>query len=130
MMPQQKTELTPAEWAIMRVVWDKQEVIVRDVFEALSEKEGWAQTTVRTMMERLVKKGWMKHKKIGPVYLYKPAVPQQQAVTQSLREMVSRVTDGNLASLVAQAVESGEISAQELAELEQLIKQKKEGKGQ
>ena len=129
-MPQKRSELTPAEWSIMRVVWDKQEVIVRDVFDALNEKEGWAQTTVRTMMERLVKKGMLKHKKIGPVYLYKPNVSHEQALTQSFREMVSRVTEGNLASLVAHAVESGQISDKELTELEELIRKRKEEAGQ
>ncbi|MCE5229859.1 BlaI/MecI/CopY family transcriptional regulator [bacterium] len=126
-MPPKRSELTPAEWSIMRVVWEKKEVVVRDVFEALSAKEGWAQPTVRTMMERLVKKGLLRHKKIGPVYLYKPGVSHDRALMHSFRAMAARVTEGNLASLFNHAVESGEISDKELAELEDLIRKRKEG---
>ena len=120
-MTPKQSELTPAEWNIMKVVWEKKEVVAREVYEELHDSEKWATTTVRTMMERLVKKGYLKQKKIGPVYLYKPAVKQEKVMSRTLRNMVSRMTDGNFADLVAYAVKSGEISEKELKEIESLI---------
>ena len=69
-MAKKNPDLTPAEWAIMSVVWESKEVIVRDVVEALRESHGWAQTTVRTMMERLVRKGHLAQRK-DPACLWK-----------------------------------------------------------
>lgn len=120
------TVLTPAEWEIMRVVWEKKEVIVRDVFEALRESRGWAQTTVRTMMERLARKGHLAQKKIGPICVYKPAVSRKKVVRRAVRDALSRLTGGSVAELVSYAVEDGKVSESELAELEKLIMQWKE----
>ena len=127
-MSANRPELTQAEWTIMRVIWQHREVIVRDVYQALAEHKGWAQTTVRTMMERLAKKGYLKQKKIGPVYLYQPAVAKKQVVRQAMRNLLARATGEGLLDLVACAVEEGAISDQELEQLEQLIQKQKEKK--
>ena len=51
--------LTPQELAIMKVVWRKEEVTVRDVHEALSEQREIAYTTVMTLMRILQEKGYL-----------------------------------------------------------------------
>ncbi len=119
-------ELTPAEWAIMGVLWARGEAVVREVWEELAPRHGWAQTTVRTMMERLAQKGWLRQKKIGPVFLYRPAVARASAVRRSVRELADRVAGGDLIDLVAYALGTGEVGAAELERLEQLIRERKE----
>ena len=49
-------ELTDAEWKVMNAVWDRSPTTVREVHGALSASTVWAYTTVKTLMERLVKK--------------------------------------------------------------------------
>ena len=125
-MPARPPELTPAEWEIMRVVWERGEAVVREVYEALAPSQGWAQTTVRTMMERLAHKGWLQQKKVGPVYLYKPAVGRGCAVRRTIRDLAERAVGGDLADLVAYAVGEGDVSDEELARLEELIRERRE----
>jgi BlaI family penicillinase repressor len=125
-MTPNRPELTPAEWAIMRVMWSRREAIVRDVFEALESSRGWAQTSVRTMMERLARKGWLKQKKVGPVYLYRPAVGRRRALRETIGELADRLLGGDVAELVAYAVEDEILSDRELAALERLIRERKE----
>ncbi len=125
-MAKKNTDFTPAEWAIMQVVWEKKEAIVRDVFEALRPAHGWAQTTVRTMMERLVAKGHLAQRKIGPVCVYTPAVSRKRVVRRAVRDVLQRMTGGSVAELVSYAVGNDTLSSDELAELDNLIQGWKE----
>ena len=61
-------DLTDAEWKIMKAVWDLKKTNVREVYESLLEGEGWAYNTVRTLMERLSAKGYLRAKKVGNMY--------------------------------------------------------------
>ncbi len=127
-MANKRPELTPTEWSIMRVLWDRGEAIARDVWEALEPTHGWAQTTVRTMLDRLAQKGWVKPKRIGPVFLYRPAVARDKAVRRSIRDLADRVAGGDWVDLVAYAVCEGDASGEELTRLEELIRRQKERK--
>lgn len=128
-MGPKKPDLTPAEWAIMRVVWERKEVVVRDVYEALKERENWAQTTVRTMMERLARKGYLRQKRVGPVYLYTAVVGRKPTVRRMVRDLLERLTPEGAMDLVAYAVEDADLSDSELAALEGLIRARK-GRGE
>ncbi|MEN6626835.1 MAG: BlaI/MecI/CopY family transcriptional regulator [Candidatus Sumerlaeia bacterium] len=127
-MTKKQPDLTPMEWAIMRVLWERGEAIARDVWAALEPTHGWAQTTVRTMLDRLAQKGWLKQKRIGPVFLYKPAVARDKAIHRTIRDLADRVSGGDLVDLVAYAVREADVSDDELARLEQLIRERKEKK--
>ena len=50
-------QLTELQLAIMRVVWDRSEATVQDIWEALHAERGLAQTTVATMLSRLERRG-------------------------------------------------------------------------
>jgi predicted transcriptional regulator len=78
------------------------------------------------MMERLARKGWLKQKKVGPVYLYRPAVGRRRALRETIGELADRLLGGDVAELVAYAVEDEILSDRELAALERLIRERKE----
>ena len=124
-MNRKQATLSPTEWGVMRVIWKRKEVIVRDVYEELQDHEGWAQTTVRTMMERLVRKGFLRQKRVGPVCVYKPAITYERALSRTLRDVAQRATGGDLSALVSYAIEAGEMSEEELAEIETQIRRRK-----
>src|SRR5438874_6715560 len=50
-------QLTELQLAILRVIWDRSEATVQDVWEALHAERGLAQTTVATMLSRLERHG-------------------------------------------------------------------------
>ena len=124
-MNRKQATLSPAEWEVMRVIWKRKEVIVRDVYDELREDEGWAQTTVRTMMERLVRKGFLRQKRVGPVCVYRPAIAYEKALSRTLRDVAERATGGDLSTLVSYAIEAGDMSEEELAEIETRIRKRK-----
>ena len=92
------------ELAIMKVVWRRKDVSVRDVYETLRERRTVAYTTVMTMMNTLEGKGYLKKALDGRAYRYRPAIPERRVVTAMVREFVERVFDGSAAPLLAHLV--------------------------
>ena len=115
------TRLTRAEWNIMKVVWRRKEVGVKDVHDALSKKRGWARNTVHTMMDRMTKKGILSQRRIGNVHIYRPIVSYARAMRQAARDFISRSLEGAVGSTFSYLIEDRDISEDELMELKKLI---------
>ena len=67
-MTKKNIELFDSEWTIIRIVWQRQPCAAPTVQEALQKEKAWAYTTVKTMMDRMVKKGLLKTQKIRNLY--------------------------------------------------------------
>src|SRR5690606_9558393 len=93
-------ELTSAEWSIMQFVWERGEILAREIHEALEGPEGWAPTTVRTMLDRLARKGYLRAKRVGPVYLYSAAVDRKGAVRHSFKDLLNRLKPAGTRDLI------------------------------
>jgi BlaI family transcriptional regulator, penicillinase repressor len=115
--------LTPQELAIMKIVWRRGTVTVRDVYEALRQSRRIAYTTVMTMMNILATKGYLKKEKDDRAYRYRPARPEQTVITSMVREFVSRVFDGASQPLLLHLVREGRLSEKERVELRRLIEE-------
>jgi BlaI family penicillinase repressor len=111
--------------AVIEVVWELGEANVRQVWKRLCRKKELAYTTVLTAMQRLERAGWLKHRVDGRKHVYLPTETRAQADAGSVRKFVQRMFDGNALVLFQQLVEDGELSDEELRELQQLINQKR-----
>jgi BlaI family penicillinase repressor len=80
--------------------------------------------TVKTLLNRLVKKGALGFTKEGRAYLYEPLVAERDCVTAESTSFLERVFGGSLQPMLAHFVESRKLSPAEIAELKRLIKQK------
>lgn len=115
--------LTPQELELMKIVWQKRQATVRDVYETLLEHRKIAYTTVMTMMRVLEKKGYVKTQRVNRAFVYRPARPQRQVVRSMVREFVDRVFNGSAQPLLVHLVEDRRLSPEELEELERLIRE-------
>ena len=77
-------------------------------------------------MQRLERAGWLKHRVEGRKHVYRPTRTRAQAGAGSVRKFVQRMFDGNALMLFRQLVEEGELSDDEIQELQQLINKKRE----
>ena len=113
--------LTPQELELMKIVWQKRQATVRDVYETLLEHRKIAYTTVMTMMRVLEKKGYVKTHRVNRAYVYRPTRPERQVQRSMVREFVDRVFNGSAHPLLVHLVEDRRLSPEELEELERLI---------
>ena len=117
--------LTDVEWAIMNVVWDRQPCAAGTVQEALEETHGWAYSTVKTTMDRMVAKGLLATHAIRNLNLYTAAVSRDDAKRGELQRLLRRAFDGALTPMIQFIVEEEGLSEQELQELRDIVNRAK-----
>jgi predicted transcriptional regulator len=118
-------ELFEGEWAVLQVVWQLQPCAAPTVQEALQSKKGWAYTTVKTTMDRMVRKGLLETEKIRNLYLYRAAVTKPQAQRSEIMRVVKRAFNGTLTPMMQFLIENDELSEEQYNYLERLIKSRK-----
>jgi BlaI family transcriptional regulator, penicillinase repressor len=119
MRPRSAT-LTAQELEIMKIVWQRESVTVRDVYEALLERRKVAYTTVMTMMKILEQKKYLKKTQNERAFVYRPAQPQRQVIGAMVRDFVNRVFNGSAEPLLVHLVEEHNLSREDLDEISRL----------
>ena len=109
----------------MKLVWDRGEATVRDVYEALLEHRRIAYTTVMTTMNILEKKGHLKKRAEGRSFIYRPARPRRQVVQAMVRDFVDRVFGGSAEPLLVHLLEDRALTEADVEELARRIRSRK-----
>ena len=122
MRPKHAT-LTPQELEIMKLVWERENATVRDIYEALLEKRKIAYTTVMTMMKILENKGYLKKTKQERAFLYRPTRPKNQVIGGMLREFIDRVFNGAAEPLVVHLVKEKRLKEKDLQKIARMIEE-------
>ncbi len=128
-MPKSRIELTETEWAIIKAVWETEPCTAPDIREQLWRQTRWTYSTVRTLMDRMVGKGLLTAEKAQHPTLYRSAVTREQAQRGELFYTLEHAFNGALTPMVQCLLDTGDLSAAELAELESLIKAKRKKAG-
>ena len=114
--------ISDAEHAVMEVLWDTSPLTAQDVAERVDPARGWSANTVKTLLGRLLAKAAIVHQADGRRYLYRPAVARDDYVTGESRRLIDRLFGGKLTPLVAHLAERDELTAQDIAEIEAILK--------
>jgi BlaI family penicillinase repressor len=110
--------ITRFELEIMDVLWRLGEASVREVCDALAEKKRPAYTTVQTIVQRLEQKGAVRRtRKIGNALMFEPAVTKRSAYRRVLDDLLE-LFGGSAQPVVAQLLESGKLTLEDLKALE------------
>ncbi|MEM7260857.1 MAG: BlaI/MecI/CopY family transcriptional regulator [Planctomycetota bacterium] len=116
--------ISDAEWEVMRVVWDREPVTARAIVEVLDSRKEWSEPTVKTLLNRLVRKGALGYEVEGKRYLYSAARSREECVREEGRSFLDRVFDGSTTPLLTHFLRESELSREEIRELEQLLREK------
>ena len=124
-MPKISVELTESEWSIIKVVWETEPCTAPAIQERLSKSTGWHYSTVRTLMDRMVSKGLLSAKKEGKLTIYSSTITRADAQRGELFYALKHAFNGALTPMVQCLLESNDLKADDLAELEAMIKARK-----
>lgn len=117
-----KQSLSPLEWEIMEKIWhDQKPVSVRDVLRQAYPNGEKAYTTVQTVMNNLVEKGFLQKEKIGLVNFYQPMRKKNDLLKQETSRFVEKVFGGSFQALANYIISSKKLSEDELIDLKKLI---------
>ncbi len=122
------TPLTEAQREIMEVVWERGEVTVSEVREALAPRRDVARNTVQTMMVRLEDRGWLKHREAGRTFYYAAARARASSLGAKVAQMIDRFFAGSPEEMVTALIEYRGLSENEGQRIRQMIEQAESNK--
>jgi len=114
-------ELTDAEWKVIRALWKRQPASARDVLEALHAETGWAYTTVKTLLSRLVAKGAASVRLRANTSLYEPLITEAEARRTEVKLLIDRAFGGASIPLLRFVLSEEKLSAKDRAELREIL---------
>jgi predicted transcriptional regulator len=97
-------DLTGLGWLeaeILRIVWDKGDVTVRDVYEEMRLRRRIAYTTVMSVLRNLSAKGLLEQDKSQAAYVYRAAVGDEEVARGILQAVVEKIMGGRTEPLIA-----------------------------
>ena len=114
-------QLTELQLAILRVLWDRGEATVQDIWEALHAERGLAQTTVATMLSRLERRGVVTRRAQSRQYHYRAAVTEREVQHSMVGELTERLFDGDVTALVQHLLSGQDVSPGDIAKIRDMI---------
>lgn len=124
---QKPIKISDAEWEVMEAVWPHTSITAAEIIAQLSPKRSWSEATVKTMLNRLIKKGALKHRSEGRRYRYSAKVSREQAVHQQTDRFLDRVYQGDASPLLSFFVKKQKLNEHELDALRRLLEEQDGG---
>lgn len=116
-------QVTEAESVVMDVLWTRHPLGADEVVAALAGREDWQEPTIKTLLNRLLKKGAIRAEKDGRRYLYSPVLEREAWVLGESQGLLERLFDGRVAPLVAHFSAQRKLSRKDVAELRKLLEE-------
>jgi len=123
-----KGTIHETEWELLEALWKAEHATARDVTAALAETRGWANSTVKTLLDRMVTKGLVNARQVGNVWEYTPAMRRVDAQRTAWKEFVTKAFGGAAVPALEFLATDAKLSKKELAELRAILGKKEESK--
>lgn len=124
MMVPTQVSISEAEWEIMRVVWANKSVTSREVIDVLESKMDWKESTIKTLMGRLVEKEALQTTKEGRKFIYTANITEQDTVKSYSETILSRVCKKDNGKVARDILEDAALSQKDIEELMAVLQEK------
>jgi predicted transcriptional regulator len=114
-------KISAAESMVMEALWRRSPLSAEEIIAEVAGPQGWSSSTVKTLINRLLKKKAVAAQPDGRRYLYRPVLARAEFVAAESQGLLDRLFDGRLAPLVSHFSQGGRLSAEDVAELKRLI---------
>ena len=121
---EEKTDITPAEWQVMRIIWTLGHSTSSQIIDILQQKVDWKPATIKTLLRRLVEKGALKTTKQGRAFIYTPLIKEQITMNEAADHLFSSICEMHLGSTLDHVIESATLSKNDIKRLQDLLSKK------
>ncbi len=122
--------LTVAEWKVMKIVWRRKSCSAREVYEEAGEAHGWAPTTTKTLLRRLVEKKHLTATAVGSSFLYRPARPAWPSLAGAADALLENTLEGMGGKLLAYMVKKVQLTPEDMAQLRAILVEHQQAAGE
>lgn len=117
-------QISDSEWAVMKVLWENEPATASEIIERLKETK-WKPTTIKTLLSRLTKKGAVDFEKKNRTYHYHSVVKENECIKAESKSFLKRVYGGAFKVMIANFLETEELSQGDIDELKRILDKKK-----
>ena len=128
MTPKKPVSISAAESVVMEVFWARGALASEDVVAALERHGKWQESTVKTLLNRLLKKGALRARKDTRRYIYSPALTRDEWLSSESHGFLDRLFGGRVAPLVSYFSQHKQLSKKDIEDLKRLIKELDDGR--
>jgi BlaI family transcriptional regulator, penicillinase repressor len=114
-------KISGAESQIMEALWAEGPLGAEDIVREVGGPQNWGEATVKTLINRLLKKKAIASERVGGRARYKPLVSRAEYVTGESQGLLDRLFGGEVAPLVAHYAKHRPLSAEDIERLKSLI---------
>jgi predicted transcriptional regulator len=115
--------VSEAESVVMAVLWRGGAMATEAIVAALAPERHWQESTIKTLLSRLLRKGAARATKDGRRYVYTPVLTREQWLSSESEGLLDRLFGGRIAPLVAHFSKQRKLSKRDIAELRRLIEE-------
>ena len=116
-------QLTALQLSMLRVLWERGEATVTDIWEALQEERGLAQTTLATMLSRLERRGVVTHRTQARQFVYRALVSESEVRHSMVSELTGRLFEGDVPALVSHLLTAQDVSPGDRARIREMLQE-------
>jgi BlaI family penicillinase repressor len=121
MAKQQLPKLSPTETEIQQRICQLGKASVQEVYESFPAKRKISYPTVQTVLRRLEKKGYLKHRLKGNAYVFTSTVRQDTVINRSISELLGRLFGGDPMLLMQHLAKHRKLSTQDIETLKEMV---------
>lgn len=118
------SSISDSEWEVMRIVWTLGETNTKQILNELQAKKDWTDSTIKTLIRRLVQKGWLNAKQDGRQYIYTATVNQTEMMYNEAKTLLNRMCDMHKGEVILKLLEDSPVSKGDLMKMKKEISQK------
>lgn len=115
--------ISDAESLVMQALWERAPQAADEIAATVGPAQGWQEATVKTLLNRLLRKRAVAAERDGRRYLYRPLLARADYVHAESTSLLDRLFDGQVSALVAHFSRNERLSRQEIEELRALIEE-------
>lgn len=128
-MPARKpVSISEAESIVMQVIWERGALPTEDVIAALARHGKWQEATVKTLLNRLLKKGALSARKDSRRYVYSAVLTREEWLAAESHGFLDRMFGGRVAPLVSYFSQQKKLGKKDIEDLKRLIKELDNGR--
>ena len=118
-------EISEAEHQVMKVIWNDNPITAMEIIKELKKITDWKPNTIKTFINRLLKKGAVGYEKSGKEYNYYPLIEEADFVKSESRLFLKRIFNGSLKPMLVTMVENEDLTLEDIEDLKSRILEKK-----
>jgi len=117
--------ISEAEWEVMKVFWNRSPASAQEVIEQLNPETAWKPATVKTLINRLLKKEAIGFQQTGKSYLYYPLVSEEECLRAESHSFLERLYGGAIKPMLVHYLKEEKLSREEIEELKRILDERK-----